>query len=399
MNPTEPELIRVESGGRLIGLVAIDSTISGRSRGGLRLVPELDDDELRLAARAMTLKYGLLELPQGGAKAAVQGDPDRPVAERRARLLELGHAIEPLLRARRYVPDADLGTSAADMRWLFSRLELPVVPREWRVGDSGAWTAESVVSAARAAVEHSGRSLGGATVAVEGFGAVGSAVAELAAAAGARVVAISTSRGALVRMEGLEVAACVAAARREGSAFVQRYPAAQQVTREELLALRVDVLFPCARARSVTRSNVDSVRAKLVCPGANAPLTLEAEGALAARGVLVMPDFFANCGGVLGGTMAFAAIEPGRIGHLIAHQVGATARTLLERAEQAGVPPRMIAEQIAFARLARVRSAVEQPTLVGRLFAFALDGYRRGLIPGRLVGALAPGWFARRLRL
>src|SRR5581483_6681684 len=202
-------ILPVENGRERLGWVAIDSTVCGRARGGLRLVADLESDEVSDAARCMTLKYGLLGLPQGGAKAGVRGDPDAPRAERRARLLEFGRAIEPLLRARSYVPDADLGTDASDIRWMAESLGLRVGAREWRASHSGVWTAHSVLAAMRAGLRRSGRELRGATVAIEGFGAVGSALAGLAHAAGARVVAVSTSRGALFDARGLDVPSLV----------------------------------------------------------------------------------------------------------------------------------------------------------------------------------------------
>src|SRR6187455_2271691 len=102
---------RVTHGGRLLGYVAIDSTVAGRARGGLRMVEDLCEDEIQAAAHAMTLKYGLLDLPQGGAKAGIIGDGEAPPAEKRRLLLDFARAAAPMLHDRRYVPDAALGTT------------------------------------------------------------------------------------------------------------------------------------------------------------------------------------------------------------------------------------------------------------------------------------------------
>lgn len=391
--------IRVESAGRLLGWVAIDSTVRGAARGGLRLAPDVSEAELREAARAMTLKYGLLRLPQGGAKAGVLGDPDAPEDERRARLLAFGRAIEPLLRARRYVPDADLGTRAADMRWLFETLGLPVGPREWRDADSGAWTATSVLAAARAALAERGRELAGTTVAVEGFGAVGSAAALRASRAGARVVAISTSLGALYDPHGLDVPALAARAREVGRAVVCEADAGERLPRERLFELPADLLLPCARHHSIHPGNASAIRASVVCPGANAPYADGAEEALAARGVLCVPDFVANCGGVLGGTMAFASIDARRSERLIDAESYAATRALLALAARERAPVRRVAERIADERFRAVRRAAEQPGALGRAFEAGLACYRRGWLPGWLTGALGEAWFRRRLRI
>ena len=127
----------VEIEGRTLGFVVIDSTIGGHARGGLRMAPDVTELELREAARSMTLKYGLLGLPQGGAKAGLTGDPDAPEEERRRTLLAFGRAVEPLLGARAYIPDADLGIAAPDVRWMMRTLNLPVGRRDWRANRSG----------------------------------------------------------------------------------------------------------------------------------------------------------------------------------------------------------------------------------------------------------------------
>jgi glutamate dehydrogenase/leucine dehydrogenase len=169
----EQRVHRVEHDGAELGFVVVDSSVRGRARGGLRLVQDVSELELREAARAMTLKYGLLGLPQGGAKAGLRGDPEAPPAERRERLLRFARAIEPLLRASVYVPDADLGTRADDIRWMMQTLGLPVRAHDWRANRSGDYTAASCVAAARAALASRGRSLRDCRVAIEGFGSVG----------------------------------------------------------------------------------------------------------------------------------------------------------------------------------------------------------------------------------
>src|SRR6185503_10178150 len=197
MTADAQQVHRVAPGGTELGFVVVDSSIQGRARGGLRIVPEVTEVELRAAARAMTLKYGLLGLPQGGAKAGLHGDPDAPVEERRARMLAFARAIEPLLRTRGYVPDADIGTRADDIRWTMQALGLRVGANDWQANRSGQYTAASCVAAARAALAHRGATLRDCRVAIEGFGSVGAAVADGLRREGARVVAVSTSRGAL----------------------------------------------------------------------------------------------------------------------------------------------------------------------------------------------------------
>lgn len=389
-----PRLIIVESGGEKLGYVAIDSTIGGQARGGLRLSEDLSDGEIRDAARAMTLKYGLLGLSLGGAKAGVLGDPVASVSEKRTRLLAFGKAIEPLLRSREYIPDADMGTSAGDVRWMFEALGLPVLYREWRDNQSGYWTACSVAGAAKAMVHFKGESLAGKTVAIEGYGAVGSSLARILSANGARIVAISTSIGAVYDPAGLNLGEIERLANVYRHRVVEEYPA-ERLPRELLLELEVDILCPCARNHSIQAGdggNAARVKARFVCPGANNPMTADAEAALCKRGVTVITDFLSNCGGVLGGTMRFASIPRRQTARLVEDKTRVMTEKLLAISHEGGVPMRVVAERIALTRFERNRASWADRS---GIFDLVLNAYRRGFIPGWLVGSLSPFYFRR----
>jgi len=362
------------------------------------MVEDLSEVEVRDAARSMTLKYGLLGLPQGGAKAGITADPTAPWSERRERLLEFGRAIEPMLRERAYIPDADMGTKAQEIRWMLQTLGAPVFSREWRDNESGRWTASSVLGAARAALGYLGESSAGKSVAIEGFGAVGYAVAILFAESGARVVAISTSQGAIHDPGGLNVDRLIMLAESVGHHVVEHYPA-QRIPRDSLRELAVDILSPCARRHSIHVGNASTVKARLICPGANNPVSPEAEAVLLQRGVMSLPDFLCNCGGVLGGTMAFASISRPRIARFIEESVQKIMAKLLAASERTGVPLRTHAERLAQDRFDRIRAAAAQAGMGAKLFEVALDAYRRGWIPGWASAVVSPRYFDRALGL
>ena len=389
---------RAEKGGEPFGWVVVDSAVGGRSCGGLRMLPDVSEEELRLLARAMTLKFGLLGLPQGGAKAGVRFDPEAPEQERAARLEQFGRAIRPLLCSRLYLPFADMGTDNQAIRRMLRAVGAPVRRRELRGERSGFWTACGVFAAARRACRHLGWALEGRTAAVEGFGKVGGALARLLAAAGVRVTAVATSRGALFDPRGLDVDRLSRLAGRAGSALVEEYREADRLPRERLVEAPADILAPCARHHSIHAGNAGSVRARLIVPGANVPLTAEAEGELEARGVLCLPDFLANAGGVLGGTMEFAGLPGARIRRLLDGALERLAGWLLEESAARRCCLRPLAEAAALARHAEVRRRAESPGWSGRLFEAGLELYRRGLIPAVLVGRLAPLYFRRLAR-
>lgn len=385
----------------VLGYVAIDSTVGGRSRGGLRMVPDVDEAEVRGLARAMTLKYGFLGLPQGGAKAGVRGDPEAPREERQAKLAAFARLVAPLLRSRVFTPDTDMGTTRADIAHVLAVAGAPVPPRSESAQRSGFYTALTVRAAARVAAQRAGLELDGARVAIEGFGSVGASLAMLLHDAGARVVAVSTTAGAVYAPDGLDVARLVALAAERGSRVVdayveeQRGRGVQRLEREALLTLPVDVLCPCARHGSVHAGNVAAVQACVVAPGANNPLTLEAERALDERGVACVPDFVANSGGVLGGTMEFAAVREHAIAAFVDDHFAARVAWLLAEAARTGEPTRTVAERVALAR----RLAPTRQPMWRRPLRHVLDSglalYRRGLVPGAVVGRLSLPYFRR----
>jgi glutamate dehydrogenase (NAD(P)+) len=288
-----------------------------------------------------------------------------------------------------------MGTGPADIATVLRAAGVAPPRRQPDSVDSGRATALTVYAGVAQALRRQGRPLAGRTVAIEGFGRVGRPLAERLVGSGARVVAISTSRGALYDPDGLDVVRLAGLAADAGSAVVDRYGAAERLPAPALLELPVDVLCPCARHGSVHAGNVHRVSATAVVPGANNPVTPEAEAALAARGVDCLPDFVTNAGGVLGGTMAFAGIAPARIDALLDSMLGACVALLLDEADRRGVTPRVVAEPVARRRHARLRRAAEQPSAVSHLFASALASYRRGWLPRWVVARLAERYFAR----
>ena len=383
----------------VLGYVAIDSTIRGRSCGGLRMLPDIDEAEIRALARSMTLKYGFLGLPQGGAKAGVIGNPEAPEPERLSRLVEFGHAIADLLRTKTFIPNPDMGTNSADIRHMLNAVGIRVGRRELQDNSSGYYTAQSVLAGVVQSARHLGLTLPKCTAAIEGFGNVGRPLASLLARAGIKVVAISTSRGALYNPAGFELNRLFRLADEAGSRVVEVYHKAEFINREALLELPVDILCPCARWNSLNMSNVPRIAAKVICPGANNPVTPEAEITLFKRGVLCLPDFVTNCGGVLGGTMEFASISRERITTFIDRHIGERINWLLKEAKAKGASPREVAVPLALHRFEKVAQAATHPTPFSRLFNVGLELYRRGWVPSHLVRTLSLHYFKRILAI
>jgi glutamate dehydrogenase/leucine dehydrogenase len=382
-------------GDRILGYVAIDSTVGGRARGGLRLVSDVEAEEIRDAAHAMTLKYGFLGLPQGGAKAGVAGESEGGPVEKRELLLEFGGEIKTLLEDRIYIPDADLGTSAGDIRWMMKSLGFKVAKQDWRENFSGFYTAVSCLASAEILLAHQNRTLSGQTVAIEGFGSVGANLARLMSDRGARVVAVSTSAGGLYDPAGLRVESLVRLAADQGSPFVKSSNQGESIDRASLLELEVDLLCPCARRSSIHRDNVSRIRTKLICAGANNPVESAIEHELFERGIVFPPDFVTNSGGVLGGTLQFAGLSKDRAARWIEQFLKDRMTEVLNDPASDRVPLRELIQPDALTRHQKLSAAADHPTLQGRILAFFLEAYRRGLIPKAMVSGLTPLYLKR----
>ncbi len=280
----------------------------GPTKGGIRFHPQVTLDEVKALAAWMTIKCALLGLPFGGAKGGVACDP-RQLSPRELEELSRGYlrAIAPFIGPDRDVPAPDVYTNPQVMAWMmdeYARLnqrQVFAVITGKPVGLGGSLgrveaTGRGCLIAVREACRRLGRELRGAAVAIQGFGNVGGAAAEAAVALGARVVAVSDSRGGVYRPEGLDVEEVRRHKERTGS--VAGLPGAATITNEELLAVPCDVLIPAALENQIHRDNAARVRARVVAEAANGPTTPEADAILFERGVLVIPDVLANAGGV-----------------------------------------------------------------------------------------------------
>jgi glutamate dehydrogenase/leucine dehydrogenase len=234
---------------------------------------------------------------------------------------------------------------------------------------------------------------------IEGFGKVGAPLARMCVQAGARVVAVSTRHGGLYQPEGLDIGKLIEtiqmSPRRGLDLYGAAFPGTRALPLDELKGLPAEIFCPCARHDSVRLEDVARLPAAVISCGANSPITPEADQALWARGVLSVPDFVANCGGVLGGTMEFAGWRPAEIVAFCEGVFGERVRKLLEHARRLARPVREVAEQQALRRFAAVKRAAERGSWLGQVSRAGLAAYRHGLIPERLMRRLSEGYFRR----
>jgi glutamate dehydrogenase (NAD(P)+) len=275
----------------LEAFVVVDHDQFPIAAGGTRMLPDVNIDEVARLARAMTWKFAVWRVPYSGAKAGVRfagGAREEVLAAYR-------RALEPYREVFRTGPD--MGTSAADFVEAVDG-PLPLWARSHEGVDmDDLATGHGVKAAAEAALAHTGCALSGAAIAIEGFGKVGAGMALASVRAGARVVGVSTVDGLLADPDGLDVGELFALRERFGAALVAHGPAPVR-PREELFDLECDVLVPGARPDSISRDVADRLRCAIVAPGANVPYGPGAVETLHRRGIVAVPDFIANAGGI-----------------------------------------------------------------------------------------------------
>ena len=279
----------------------------GPYKGGVRYHPDADLEEVRALASLMTWKTAVVDLPYGGAKGGIQIDPGAlSRAEREQLTRRYMDQVSLVVGDHRDIMAPDMNTNAQTMAWMMDaygrrRGHTPAIVTGKPVALGGslgreAATGRGCIIALDEAVRQRKESPEDLTVAVQGFGNVGSWAARIAEERGYRVVAVSDIGGAIHAEQGLRVRDVQAHAQESGS--VSGYVDAEPIDGEELLELDVDVLIPAALGGVITKDNVDRVRARIVVEGANHPVTPLADRMLHDRGVLVVPDILANAGGV-----------------------------------------------------------------------------------------------------
>ena len=331
----------------LRAIVVVDNTACGVSLGGVRMAEDVTTEEVFRLARAMTFKNAGAGLPHGGGKAAILADPKAADKERLIRAF--AHAIRDVSG---YVPGPDMGTDETCMAWIFDEIGravgLPRVIGGIPLDEIGA-TGLGLRACAEVAAPFCDLDLEGATLAIEGFGNVGRPAARFLAEKGVRLIAASDSSGAVHDPSGIDVDELIAAKSAGGS--VTGYPHGSRIENDELFTVACDILIPAARPDCINDANVEDIQAKLVLQGANIPATPAAEARLHERGVLVVPDFIANAGGVICAAVEFHGGSEAVALEQVAGKISLNTREVLESVRDDGILPREAADRLARRRV------------------------------------------------
>ena len=338
----------------LKAVLVVDNVAKGPSIGGIRMAPDVTTGECFRLARAMTLKNAAAGLPHGGGKIVVYGDAKMPTEEKQRLLRGLAQVLRD---EQSYIFAPDMGIDEECMAWIRDEVGRVVgLPRELggipldEIGATGRGLAEVV----DVALEYCDFELQGARLVVQGFGAVGKHVSRFLVERGAVLVAVADSGGAVHQPRGLDVAALTAI--KEAGGSVLDYEDAEKLEREAVIDIACDIWIPAARPDVINEDNVQRLDTRLLVEGANIPCTHAAERILHERGILVIPDFIANAGGVICAAMEYRGSSQGAALETIEEKLRHNTRQLLESVRGGQLLPREAATRMAMQRISRAMS-------------------------------------------
>ncbi len=305
------------------GYRVIHSNILGPSKGGIRYDPHVNLDEVKALAAWMTWKCAVVDIPYGGAKGGIACNPREMSAGEIERLTRAyTTAMIDIFGPDRDIPAPDMGTGPREMAWLMDEysktqgmtVNAVVTGKPLVLGGSlgrTEATGRGVMVTALTAMEKMKINPYKATCAVQGFGNVGSWAARLLAERGLIIQAISDISAAYYNEKGIDVEAAVQYAQKNKGSLLG-FPGAEQINRDDILTLPVDVLVPAATEDVITAANAPRIQAKLIVEGANGPTSSRADSIINEKGIMVVPDILANAGGV---TVSYFEWVQNRLGY------------------------------------------------------------------------------------
>ncbi len=338
----------------LKGFLVIDNTAAGPGKGGIRMVPDVTLEEVAGLARAMTWKNAMAGLPFGGAKSGIAANPHAMTRDKKMKIIRaFARALKHLVPSE-YIAGPDMNTGEAEMAVFADEngmdsctgkpSEMGGLPHE--LGSTG-W---GVYHSTLTALKFLKMKVKGTTVAIEGFGNVGTFTAKFLSSAGAKIVAVSDSRGVVYNPRGLDVDKLIKV--KKDRKTVIKY-GGKILKNSELFKLKVDVLIPGARPNVINESNYNDIKAKLIVEAANIPMTPEIESKLWKKKITIVPDFVANAGGVTSSYVESIHGTEDQMFKMVEERIIKNTELVLERSKKMKISTRLAALQIAEERVHR----------------------------------------------
>lgn len=340
------------------GFLVIDNTTLGPGKGGIRMTPTVNENEVINLARAMTLKNSLAELPFGGAKAGIIVDSKKISEKKKKEIIESFALAIKEISPKLYIGAPDINMASKEMDYISKKLKsrkvvtgkskkLGGIPHE--VGTTG----YGVAIASEIAVKHLGKKINEITFAVEGFGNVGFFATKFLIEKGAKLLAVSDSTGCVSDANGIDFEKLSKIKKTTGA--VINYNKKPKMFCEDIVSSNVDLLITAAIPNLITESNVNNVKAKIIVEGSNIPISYEVEETLHNKKILVIPDIIANAGGVISSYVEYINGSEKKAFDLVNKKISKNTELILKKSKKTNSSPRSVALKIAKERIIRFR--------------------------------------------
>ncbi len=339
------------------GFLVIDNTSLGLGKGGIRMTPTVTIDEVFRLARTMTWKNSLAGIPFGGAKAGLiwsGGSAELKKKHVQAFAKAIGSFIP-----QKYIAGPDVNSGETEMKWIAEALKnrkastgkpsaMGGLPHE--LGSTGFGVAEST----KVALRLKKIDLAKARIAIEGFGNVGSFAFKFLQEAGTQIVAVSDSRGTAILETGFDYKKLADLKKKKLS--VGDYPSAKKMEKEAIFGLAVDVLVLATVTDVINEKNKNQIKAKIIVEGSNIPMSDTIENELFEKGILIVPDFVANAGGVISSYAEYKGYTIKKMFALVKEKINTAAEKVLTESLKKNKNPRQVGLKIAKERVLKARS-------------------------------------------
>lgn len=351
----------------LKGVLVIDNTTLGSGKGGIRMTPDVTEEEVARLARTMTWKNALAGIPFGGAKAGIVWEAGRSEKEKMAVIQHFAKELKPLM-PKKYIAGPDVGTGEKEMAWLVGangiwrsatgkpanlcmkffgkKGEKCGIPHEF--GSTG-W---GVAQATKTVIDILKMDIKKTTVAIHGFGNVGTFAYTFLTEMGAKVVAIADKDGAMYSENGFDPAITAEIIKQRKS--ISEYGnGAKKITSEEFWKIPVDILIPASVTDVINDNNKNNIKAKIIVEAGNIPMQEDVENEFFKKGVVIVPDFVANAGGVISSYAEYRGYNPKEMFETVRSKVTKTTKLVMEKSIKKGINPRQVAMELARSRVAK----------------------------------------------
>jgi glutamate dehydrogenase/leucine dehydrogenase len=334
------------------GFLVIDNTVLGPGKGGIRMSPSVTAEEVSRLARAMTWKNAVFELPFGGAKSGIVW-PGGSLELKKQFVESFARKIAPFTPGL-YIAGPDVSTGEREMEWFVEATgsRQTATGKPARIGglphELGS-TGYGVAEAARVAVEVKGMDIGKTTVAIEGFGNVGTFAFKFLKGMGAKIIAVADSRGGVYNENGLEENELFEL--KKSGHSVGDSKQGRKISRDEVFGTEVDVLIPASVTDVINDGNKNEIKAKILVEGANIPMRENIEEELWKKGILIVPDFIANGGGVISSYAEHQGCDKEQMFEMIREKITKATDEVLKESLKKKENPRRVALEIARERI------------------------------------------------